>query len=714
MNLTEALDAVLPELPQARPSRSQPPRVDPDLIVHETVLDGEPVVGVLKRGKNAYFRLSPSQWQLLQLFDGQRSYQEIAVEFTRQTEADIGVEDVRTFADEMEGSELWFESYQEKNLAMREKLLAQRERRAKAKVNIAHISFSAWDPDQYLNWLDRVAGGLIYNRWSLLAVIILFIVEAVMVVDHWAMIAPDTAMFFNFAEKSFGDLARFWVLILIVGFIHESAHGLTCKHYGGQVHSMGLMFLYLTPCFFVDVTESWVSATKVQRLATIIAGIWIELVLCGIAMIFWINAPTGSLFHTFMYEFILLTGIAAVVINLNPLLKLDGYYFLTEIIEIPELKERSSAFVTAWIQAKIFRLAVDVPIVPRRRVALFVTYALLSGAYCYLLLFLVLRFSYRLASTWFGEFAIVLSLAIAYLMFRSRLKALARISKESWTQNIGSGFRWRPIYGVSAIAICVLLFVPLWRDREAAYFVIESAESRTICAAVVGQVDSVFVHQGQKVRAGDQLLRMTSDQAAAMRSDAVARSGSARFRAFDAEVQGRSIGPAAADQEVALKMAGLANEAESTLTLTSPADGIVLTENPGRLAYERVGNGQPLLQLAEGASVARIFIPATALDRIIPNAEVALALPGEFSPLRLKLQPVSGEPVELPPGLVGKEKYKGLRLPIFYNSRIPLPGSSADAGYGISGPAIIFGKRRSIAERIAVYLSDAVRAHFWW
>ena len=157
------------------------------------------------------------------------------------------------------------------------------------------------------------------------------------------MIGPDTAMFFNFAQKNFDDLARFWILIMIVGFIHESAHGLTCKHYGGQVHSMGLMFLYLTPCFFVDVTESWVSATKIQRLATIIAGIWIELVVCGIAMAFWLHAPAGSWFHKLMYEFILLTGIAAVIINLNPLLKLDGYYFLTEIIEIPELKERSSS-----------------------------------------------------------------------------------------------------------------------------------------------------------------------------------------------------------------------------------------------------------------------------------------------------------------------------------------------------------------------------------
>ena len=85
----------------------------------------------------------------------------------------------------MEGSELWYESYQDKNLAMREKLLAERERRTKAKVNIAHISFSAWDPDRYFDWLDRVAGRFIYSRWSLLAAILLFVIETVMVVNNW-------------------------------------------------------------------------------------------------------------------------------------------------------------------------------------------------------------------------------------------------------------------------------------------------------------------------------------------------------------------------------------------------------------------------------------------------------------------------------------------------------------------------------------------------
>lgn len=715
MNLSEALDAALPEIPQARSSRNQPPRLDPDLVIHETVLDGEPIVGVLKRGKNSYYRLSQVQWNLTKLFDGERSYAEIAEAFSNETGTPIEPDEVRSFAEGMEESGLWYETYQEKNLAMRDKLLAERGRRTKSKINIAHIYFSAWDPDQYFNWLDAAAGRFIYNGWSLLAALLLFTFETVAVVKNWSIIGPDTAMFFTFSEKSLGDLARFWVLILIVGFIHESAHGLTCKHYGGQVHSMGLMFLYLTPCFFVDVSETWISATKLQRLATIIAGIFIELVVCAIAMFFWLKSPAGSLFHVFMYEFILLTGIAAVAINLNPLLKLDGYYFLTEVIEQPELKERSTAFLSAWIQAKVLRLPVEIPIVPRRRVALYVIYSLLSGAYSYLLLYFVIRFSYRLSSKWFGEFALVLAVGLTFILFRSRLRSLRNVLKESWEQAVRKRFQSHRSYVVSGLVLIVaLLFVPLWRDREDAYFVIEPGESQTICAAVPGKVNAVLVRQGEQVHAGQLLLQMTSYQAASMRASALANTQNARFRTFDAQLQGQSVGSAIADQVAAQRMTRLANEAHSSLELKAPADGTVLTENPALLTDADVGYGQPLIQLAEGSSMARIFIPATELERVMPGSEVALALPGQFALTRLKLGKIMGEPIPLPAGIVASEKYKGLQLPVFYSALIPIPTGEGNPMYGLSGKAIVFGARRSIAGRFAMAFSSLIKTHFWW
>ena len=426
MNLSEALDAALPEIPRTRLARSRPPRLDPNLIVREDVLDGEPIFGILQRGKANFFRFPPAQWQLALLFDGARSYEEIAGLYTQQTGAPVAPEDVRLFAENMEEADFWYKTPQEKNLALSEKLIAQRGRRAgrKSKVDLSHISFSAWDPDRYLGWLDRAIGRYVYSRWCVLAVVLLFFFEALVFVNKWSFLGPDISLYYTFTRKSALDLVQFWILFLILGFFHETAHGLTCKHYGGQVHSMGLMFLYLTPAFYVDVTETWISATKVQRLATIIAGIWIEMTICGVAMIVWANTQTGQWLHDFSYQIILITGIAVVLINLNPLIKLDGYYFLTEVIDTPDLKERSTAFLSGWFQSRILRLPVETPVVPRRRAPLFVLYAFASGAYSYLLLFFVVRFSYNMASHWLAEFALIPAGALAFAIFRARLRSL--------------------------------------------------------------------------------------------------------------------------------------------------------------------------------------------------------------------------------------------------------------------------------------------------
>jgi putative peptide zinc metalloprotease protein len=717
MNLSEALDAALPEMPKARYGRDRLPRLDPELIVHEDTLDGEPIVGVLQRDKGTYFRMSPSQWRLAEQFDGFRTYEEIATDYNAETGAQLTLEEVRSFADNLDEVGLWYKSPQEKNLALSEKLMAQRTRRAQktSSVNIAHIYFSAWDPDRYLTWLDRRCGGFIYSNWCVLAVVLLFCFEATVFISKWNIIGPDVPLYFNFTHKNFGDLVEFWLLLMVMGFLHETGHGLTCKHFGGEVHNMGLMFLYLVPCFFVDVTESWVSATRVQRLATIIAGIWIEMVICGFAMIVWLNTPRGQWLNELTYKVILLTGVAVIVMNINPLLKIDGYYFLTEFIGIPDLKERSTQFVSGWFQHHILRLPVEVISIPRRRAPLFVLYALASGAYSYLLLFTVIRFTYNAASHWLAEFALIPAGLLAFTMFRSRIRSLRDTVVRIWKDNSGALLRWRPVPFLIAAGLLAILFVPLWRDRENAYFVVEPGRSSALHAGVDGRVDAVFVHEGQAVRAGQPLLRMTSADAASMRSGAEAETSGADARVFEAELHGQSAGASAAgDAAEAAGDARLAHEAQSSLLLAAPADGVVVTAYPEALLRQDVGSGQLLLTVADdGPRSVRVFVLPSALDRIPPDAEVALALPGHFSVLRMRLPPIEGEAVDLPAGLVSKQDYKGLQLTTFYFARLHLPASAGNLPLGLSGPAKIFGKRRSLAERLYTVAMNLFRAHVW-
>jgi putative peptide zinc metalloprotease protein len=716
MNLSEALDAALPEIPRARLTRVRPPRLDPDLIVREDILDGEPIVGVLQRDKANYFRFDRSQWQLATLFDGIRSYEEIATSFTEQTGMTITPEVVRGFAQSMDESDFWYQSRQEKNIALNEKLMAQRSRRAqrKSKVNLAHISFSAWDPDRYLGWLDRKVGWFIYNPWSVSALIALLIFQAFVFFVKWNTLGPDILLYYNFAHKSLYDLAEFWALFLFLGFFHETAHGLTCKHFGGQVHSMGLMFLYLTPCFFVDVTEGWISASRLQRLATIIAGIWVEMTLCSLAMIVWMNTLPGQALHDFAYEIILLTGIAVVLINLNPLIKLDGYYFLTECIGIPDLKERSTAFLSGWFQDRILRLPAEVPVIPRRRLPLFVLYAFTSGLYSYILLFAVIRLTYNVAHNWMAEFALIPAGALAFGLFRGRLRSLRGVMAKFWERSFEDGFRGHPARWAGAAILLALLFLPLWRDRESAMYVVEPAHSESIHAAVPGRVNEVLVSEGQHVRAGQLLLRMISTTAAAISSAAAAQSDAARFQSFGAQLRGQSIGSAAGAQDAALHSVELARTVQSSLNLTAPVDGVVITYDPTALMHQDVTSGQSLLDLAEtGPHLVRVFVPASALNRIIAGAEVSLAPAGSFSVLRLRLTPIEGQVLTLPSGLVPHQDYRGIVLPAFYCALIPLPPTQPSLPLGSSGNAIIFGVRHSLFHRGARILANLFREHVW-
>lgn len=716
MNLSEALDAALPEMPKTRLSRSRPPRLDPDLVVREDIFDGEVTFGVLQRDKQHFFRMTPAQWQLAQLFDGVSTYEEIAAMYTAQTGTMVDANGVRGFAENMEEADFWYKTAQEKNIALSQKLTNQRSRVAarKSKINLAHVTFSAWDPDRYLGWLERAIGSYVYSSWCVLAVVLLFAFEASVFITKWSFIGPDIPLYYNFTHKSLLDLAQFWILFLILGFIHESAHGLTCKHYGGQVHGMGLMFMYLMPAFYCDVTEVWISATRIQRLATIIAGIWIEMVVCGLAMIVWANTLTGQWVHDFAYEIILITGIAVVVVNLNPLIKLDGYYFLTEAIGIPDLKERSTAFLAGWFQSHVLRIPADTPVVPRRRAPLFILYALASGAYSYMLLYFVIRFAYNLSFKLLADFAIIPATALAFFMFRSRLRSLRGVLKRIWQEHFGDGRGLRPVHVLAGLGVAAILFLPIWRDRENAWYVIEPPHSDTLHAAVPGRVNAVLVREGDAVRAGQPIIRMSSPIAASMRSSAAAYTGDARFQAVSAELRGESIGAAAAEQSASARFNGLAHEAQSSLVISAPFDGTVVTQDPAALIDREVASGQPLLDLADdGPRMVRVYIPVSALDRIHPGVEVALALPDSFSIIRMPLGVLGGEAVTLPQGLVANQDYKGIKLPVFYSTRMTLPASAEYPMLGVSGQAKIFGERRSLAARVFTIVLNVVKAHLW-
>lgn len=715
MNLSEALDAALPEIPITRLARARPPCLDPDLVVREDLVDGEPMVGIMQRGKNSFFRFTPKQWQLLQLFDGVRTYDEIAELHTAQTAMPISAEEVRTYAEVMERDDFWYKTPQERNLALSQKLLGQRGRRAgrKSKLNLAHMTFSGWDPDNYLNWLDRAVGRYVYSPLCTIAAVLLFLFEASVFISKWNVIGPDIPLYYNFTQNPARSGA---VLAIVPGARVLSRDGSwpdlqalrrASAQHGPDVH-LSVAGILCGRDRDVDLSHQD-SATGHHHCRHLDRDGRLRL---------WNDRmdehTAGEWLHDFAYQIILITGIAVVVMNLNPLIKLDGYYFLTEFIGIPDLKERSTAFISGWFQSRVLRLPVEMIVVPRKRAPFFIIYAVISGIYSYTLLFFVIRLSYNITSKWMAELALIPAGALALLMFRSRLRALRGVAVRFWQQHFTSIRNLRPVHFAVAAVLVVILFVPLWRDRESAYFVIEPARSETVHAAVSGRVQEVLVHEGEMVHAGQPLLRMSSPMAASMHSRAVALTGDSRYQAVTAELHGESIGTAAALQSASARSTGMAGEAQTALVIAAPADGTMMTQDPGALLDQDVGSGQPLLDLADaGPRVVRVYIPVSTLDRIPPDADVALALPDRFSVVQMTLAAPGSDAVSLPPGLVQSQEYKGIKMPVFYCSRMTLPLSAGNPPFGIAGAAKIFGKRRSLMERCATSLYNLAKAHLW-
>jgi putative peptide zinc metalloprotease protein len=477
---------------------------------------------------------------------------------------------------------------------------------------------------------------------------------------------------------------------------------------------MGFMFLYLAPCFYVDVSESWVSATRLQRLATIIAGIWIEMVLCGIAMVVWTNTAVGEPIHDFAYEIILITGLAVIVINLNPLIKLDGYYFFTEWIGIPDLKERSTAFLSGWVQNHIFRLPVDVPIVPRRRVALFASYAFVSGLYSYVLLLSFVRLVFNILTHFMAEWALLPAVLLAFVIFRSRIRVFgAFIVRVYETQKERTLRHLTPVRLATLAAVVLLLALPIWRDRVSAYYLIDPSEVRILRAAVPGTVRQVYVSEGESVHQGQTLAVLASLSHETHSTEAQADLQFAQDRVADSEVNHRGLGSAVTARGEAMRMNAAASNESKSLIVNAPFDGIVMTSSPGNLTGENVGQGEELLKVAKvNPPTIRIFVPVSALDRVQMGDLVACDTKGAFRHLKLRLTALDGAAVPLPEGILPAQQYIGIQMPTFYEARIA-SGSGADLRPGTTGRAIIFGRRRSVLERVYDSLRDLARSYVW-
>ena len=204
----------------------------------------------------------------------------------------------------------------------------------------------------------------------------------------------------------------------------------------------------------------------------------------------------------------MVTGIGVTILNLNPLIKLDGYYLLSELINETGLKEQSTVSYPAGFRKHIFRLPAEVEYVPRHRRMLYIVYAVLSGAYSYLLIGVVVIFVYHVLLTYTPEWAWLPATLLGIQLFKSRIVMLERFMKTVYLDKKERVFAWfTPTRSaLTGVAVLALLFTPLWPDFVDGRFALEPVRRTLVHTEAPGTVVEVLSDEGQAVAAGGPLV----------------------------------------------------------------------------------------------------------------------------------------------------------------------------------------------------------------
>jgi putative peptide zinc metalloprotease protein len=700
MNIANALKVALPELPERAIQRSIP-KLDPRVIAKQQIEGGKPTVLAKLPGADNFIRFEPVQWVLLQSFDGERSYLEIAERVAAETGVLYSEDDVREFAAFIQqNTDLFYKSALEKNILLQQKLRGQRLKRGRIRVgDFSDITIAEWPHADA--FITRIYPHLrwIYTWWFTLLALGMFAVMAWMWADRFGQIWRDSFEFYNFTTKTGRDLLEFWVLFGAMAFLHESFHGLTCKHFGGGVEKMGFSLMYFAPSFFCDVTQIWIYGGKWERIATVIAGIWGDLIVCFVGTVIWWTTVPGMVAHAWAYKVMMVTGIGVSLLNLNPLIKLDGYYIFCELIEEPDFKERTSAYLSGWTRKHLFGMPAEIEYVPRRKRAFYLVYALLSAAYGYVLLSFLMVFTFNILHAYSPAWAFLPAAFIGYWVFKARIHSLGRflkllyLDKKERVMTMLAGYRL-VAFGV---AVALFLFLPVWPDFEDAAFVLEPVKQALVHAEVQGRVTHVLVNEGEHVVSGQPLLELTNlnlaDQAAKVRADLQV----ATARAIQSQLRYHDMGPSERERQRLVREDQVLMTEASKLQIVSPIAGTIATPHVRDLTGSYLEEGSPVVEVTDRSSlIARTFIPEYAMHDIHIGAPVRLHLQSRFMPLSGTLRTLSADWVPLDPSLGEKEQLSGINPPRFYAAEVLLNGDES-LFPGMTGMAKIQVGRRSLA-----------------
>ena len=353
---------------------------------------------------------------------------------------------------------------------------------------------SLFDPDalfdRLLPWI-----GFLWTR-TFLAVSLAMTFAAA-----WVVLANRADLISGFTGAlRWESAALVWFTLLVVTTLHEFAHGLTLKRYGGQVKEIGVLVMYFIPCLFCNVSDAWLLRERSQRMLVTLAGGYCDLCLWAFSVFLWRLTPLQSLPNYLSFVAITVLG-ARVLFNFNPFLKLDGYYLLVDWFDVPNLLQRGQDRAKSHVRRLLW--GADRP--PADPNGLVLTmYGFASWGYGVVFLGVSVYAVTRLLWGMLGPAGIAFAVGLAALLIRSQLKDTVA---GEWKAMMSHRKVRAAIVLLIAAAISWAATLPIM-DRANGPFRIRPCGKFELRAPVTGIIRELHFDEGDDVPEGAVVARM--------------------------------------------------------------------------------------------------------------------------------------------------------------------------------------------------------------
>lgn len=586
------------------------PRLRSHVRLHRHEYRGEVWHVFEDRASGRHHRFNAQAWGVIGLLDGRRSLEDIWTLLTRDvTDATPTQADIVKLLGQLHAADLLLGDVTPDTAELFERRGKHERKQWMGRLaNPISMRFPLLDPDRLLGRLARALHPL-GGRTLLLAWLAVVLPAVLMLPSHWR------ELMHNFSDQwlASGHLLMLAVLFPLVKIAHELGHGLACKWHGGEVHEAGVMLLAFYPVPYVDVSNSSAFAGKWQRALVGAAGMGAELFIAALAFYAWLTLEPG-IGRGIAHGVAVLASVTTLFFNANPLLRYDGYYILSDLIEIPNLGQRARQYCLQRIEQRVFGVVPDEPmaVTPGER-RWFLGYQPLAAVYR---LTVSLGIALFVSQHFFFIGVALAAFSLAQGVVWPVVKGLHALLTAP--RFAARGQRVKRVLAASVVVTGLLLFVLPLPYHTQAEGVLWLPERAIVRASTAGFAQRVLAQPGQMLSAGQAIVDTVEPAL-----DARLQAQAAKVEETEAQVDAAWVTSQARAQQLLKELdreraalTRLQDEA-AQLTLRAGAAGTLLMDHGADLPGRWLRKGEVVGYLRTGdAPLVRVVVPQSDVDAV--------------------------------------------------------------------------------------------------